>query len=375
MRRLAALAAILGLIAGACGGTASNPPTSTPALTATPAPTVAPTAEPTPAPTPEPTAEPTPRPPATWALVTAAGSGPAAREDHTWTVDPEGVTAYLFGGRNGGTTFADLYAFDLATDTWRALAPDGSKPAGRFGHEAAWVDGVGLVVFAGQANATTFFGDLWAYDPAANRWTELPAAGAAPVPRYGSCSGVGPDGRLWISHGFTEDRARFFDTKAYDFDLQRWIDLTPDGRTPVERCLHACWWTGDGRFVLYGGQTTTVAALGDLWSLTPGSGDTPGAWTQFDGTLPAERALPAFASFGESQLVFGGKSIGGAYLGDAYVVDGRSLTVSPPMIEGASPSGRASSTLIEDRERAHVLLFGGTGTNGAFSELWQLSTP
>jgi hypothetical protein len=300
---------------------------------------------------------------------------PAAREDHTWTVDGAGATAYLFGGRNGGTTFADLYAFDLPTDTWRVLAPEGSKPVGRFGHEAAWVDSVGLVIFAGQANASTFFGDLWAYDPAANRWTELPAAGDAPVPRYGSCSGVGPDGRLWISHGFTEDRARFFDTKAYDFDLWRWIDLTPGGLVPVERCLHACWWTGDGRFVLYGGQTTTVAALGDLWSLTPGSGDTTGAWTQFDGTLPAERALPAFVRLGDHELVFGGTSINGVYLGDAYVVDGRTLAPTLLAIDGEGPTGRAAATLIEDLARARELLFGGKGTNGANEELWQLTTP
>ena len=104
--------------------------------------------------------------------------------------------------------------YDLATDSWRQVETVG--PPARFGHNAAWVDNVGLVVFAGQS-PTTFYNDLWAYDPAADRWRELPAGGDAPVARYGSCAAIGPDGRLWISHGFTSEGSRFADTRAYDF--------------------------------------------------------------------------------------------------------------------------------------------------------------
>ena len=118
----------------------------------------------------------------TWSQIDA--SGPAAREDHTWTVDPATGIVYLFGGRNGATVLGDTWAYDLATNAWSELAPEAS-PAGRFGHEAAWVEGIGLVIFAGQASIDSFFGDLWAYDPVANTWSELPATGALPTPRYG----------------------------------------------------------------------------------------------------------------------------------------------------------------------------------------------
>ena len=105
------------------------------------------------------------------------GDGPDAREDHTWTLDPSTRTAYLFGGRDGSTVYDDIWAFDLASDTWREIDPGGRGPAARFGHEAVWVDGVGLVVWAGQAGPTAFFDDLWAYDPAANDWSRLPNDG------------------------------------------------------------------------------------------------------------------------------------------------------------------------------------------------------
>src|SRR6185503_18605783 len=121
------------------------------------------------------------------------------REDHTWTVSPDGATAYLFGGRDGTAVYGDLWSYRFTTGVWTSLATSGTVPPARFGHNAAWANGIGLVIFAGQAGGT-FFNDLWAYDPAASAWRELPAGGAVPVPRYGSCAAIGPDSRLWISH-------------------------------------------------------------------------------------------------------------------------------------------------------------------------------
>lgn len=365
MRRLLAFA----LLVSACGAAALTPAAPSPTPTAS-----VPSAEPSPSPSEPTTLEPTMDLPTAWSLLTPTGDLPAAREDHTWTVDPATQTVYLFGGRDGSTVFGDLFSFDLATHTWHRLDPAGTTPQARFGHEATWVPGVGLVVFAGQASATAFFGDLWAFDAASNAWTQLPAGGDAPVPRYGSCSGLGPDGRLWISHGFTEDGTRFFDTKVYDFGLESWTDLTPGAPLPVSRCLHACWWTADGHFALYGGQTTGVAALGDFWSLRPGDADTPGTWTQVEGTLPPERALTAFTTYGDVELIFGGRAIDRTNLGDAYVVDSTGA-FAPLATTGTSPSARASATLITDLARARALLFGGIGSSGAFADLWQLGAP
>ncbi len=360
------------LIASACGGpaspTPSGQPTPTSILTASPA------ATPTPTPPETQTPEPTRDARASWTRLETAGDVPAAREDHTWTVDGPEMTAYLFGGRAGSTTFDDLWAYDLATDAWREVEPAGPRPLGRFGHEAQWVVGR-LVVFAGQADASTFFGDLWAYDPGANAWTELPAAGDAPVPRYGSCSAWGEADRLWISHGFTEDGARFFDTRAYDFIARRWTDMTPPGPAPVERCLHVCWWTADGRFALYGGQTTGVAALGDLWALTPGAGEgQTGSWAKIEVERPSERALPAAAIRAEAEVIlFGGKGLDGAYLADLYRIDGLTLQPTPIAVDGVAPGGRAAATLIHDKAGRRLLLFGGKDAAGANAELWALT--
>lgn len=360
--RLTAVALLL--VLGACAvppaasTSSSETASSEPGQSLTPAPSVTATASASASTSPEPVA---------WSQIDA--TGPAAREDHTWTVDPATGVAYLFGGRDDATVFGDTWAYDLAMDAWTQLDPEVS-PAGRFGHEAAWVEGIGLVIFAGQASIDAFFGDLWAYDPVANTWSELPAAGALPTPRYGSCAAIGPDGRLWISHGFTQDQARFADTRAYDFESNAWTDETPAaGGRPVERCLHGCWWTDDGELALYAGQTTGTTALDDRWIFADGT------WTRIEGSLPSARNLYARARYEGATIVFGGQAIDASYLGDLWLLaDGSAdATAIVPVGDGPEPVGRAGAELIVDAERGRALLFGGRTSDGALDDVWALA--
>lgn len=103
-----------------------------------------------------------------WSAIKPSNS-PAAREDHTWTADGESRFAYLFGARDGAEAFGDLWRFDLAADSWQRLSPRGKAPTPRFGHNAVWVDGHGLIIFAGQRGAD-LFDDLWVYEPDTNAW-------------------------------------------------------------------------------------------------------------------------------------------------------------------------------------------------------------
>ena len=356
MTARAALA--LALLLAGCSATPST--TGSPASSATVAATDAPSpsAQSSDAATPSATPE-----PLAWTRIDVAG--PPAREDHTWTLSGDGRTALLFGGRDGGTVYGDLWSYDLDADSWTELSPP-PGPAARFGHEAAWVDGIGLVVFAGQAGVT-FFNDLWAYDPDDDAWAELPGSGDVPVSRYGTCAAIGPDGRLWISHGFTSDGVRFSDTRAYDFDAGAWTDETPSGSRPVERCLHGCWWTDDGALVLYAGQTTGVLALGDRWSLTDG------AWSEVPGNLPPERNLYARARTDGATLVFGGQAFDASYLGDLWLLPdagGDAVALEP---SGEAPPGRSGAELVADPGSDRILLFGGRDADGVLADLWALT--
>ncbi len=293
----------------------------------------------------------------------APGRGPAAREDHTWTVDGEGRYAYLFGGRDGAREFGDLWRYDLAQDRWKKLSPRGRRPPPRFGHSAAWVDGRGVVVFAGQ-RGSDFFADLWSYDPGADRWMKLPAAGAAPKRRYGSCMIVAADGRLWVSHGFTSS-GRFDDTRAYNLVTERWASIAPDDRRPGERCLHDCFTSASGELVLYGGQDDGAFALGDLWVM-----DQQRAWSRLDDPRPRARRLYAVTEAGPDAFIFGGASEDDVALDDLWRVDRESLEFERVNVDGGPPA-RSAGTLITDRVRGRLLLFGGQG-NVAKADVWEL---
>ncbi len=311
--------------------------------------------------------------PTAWSQLAPAGSAPAPRTDHTWTVDGGGNVAYLFGGRGDAAAgnLDDLWAFDLEAETWSELA---AGPPARFGHNAAWVPGVGVVIFAGQGDGR-FFNDLWAYNPDEGAWRELPASGAIPVPRYGSCGALGPDSRLWISHGFTSEGAgRFSDTKAYDFTTRAWTEETPVGDVPVVRCLHGCWWTDDGQLALYAGQTTGTVSLGDWWELTVGERPGTNGWAELTAELPPARNLYAATRWGPSTVVFGGPALDRSYLDDAWQLsdDGSASLITPA---SGAPPPRSGSELAADPARHRVLLFGGIAGSTLYGEVWELTLP
>lgn len=366
--RLTVLLALPLLIAACAGSPATSSSASAPIVgSATPPPSETPSSAP-PSPDPaSPSAPPATPGPVTWTRLDLAES-PAAREDHTWTFDPDTNTAWLFGGRDGGQTFDDLWRFDLDTDEWQRVAASAGPPA-RFGHTATWVSGFGLVVWSGQAGST-FFDDLWTFDPDSGDWRELPSPGARPTARYGSCAALGPDQRLWVSHGFTSDGGRFADTWAYDFAGGRWKETTPDGDVPVVRCLHDCLWTPDGRLVLYAGQTTGVPAIGDLWTRT-----VDGGWARGPDPSPPPRQLYAVAALGGEAWVFGGGAEDRSKLADLWRLDLDSLAWMAVAPAGDGPSGRSGATLVADPRTGRLLLFGGLTADGASAETWELGSP
>ncbi len=369
--RIPLFAALLAAVLAACGQPPATPgqPSGDGAASLGPS-----QAGPTPSETAAASPDPAPTEPA-WRLVSAEVDGITPREDHTWTLDPEARVAYLFGGRTAdNVALDDLWAYDLDDGSWRRIDPPRRTPPARFGHNAAWVEGIGLVVFAGQAG-TAFFDDLWAFDPAAERWRRLASGGDAPVARYGSCAALGPDGRLWISHGFTAENRRFADTRAYDFGSGTWSNETPAGDVPVARCLHGCWWTDDGRLALFAGQTTGVLGLDDLWLLTPGPRQGTHEWNPV-GVEPLieARNLYAAAAWGSANVIFGGQAVDGSRLADAYLLspDGRSTRIS---VEVDRPGPRSGAELVADSSAQRVLLFGGRDGRRAMSDLWELTLP
>ena len=157
---------------------------------------------------------------------------PRAREGHSFTLDAEGGSAYLFGGRAGGALHAggvlwtsaaaasrevwlnDVWQLDLRTREWRLLHGGGgdhrSVPPGRCAHHAWLVGPQALYVFGGDAvtgvdddqwgDAVQYFNDVWRFDLAACSWTRVRVPGDVPSPRSGHV-GVVHKGALHVHGG------------------------------------------------------------------------------------------------------------------------------------------------------------------------------
>ncbi|MDQ5826427.1 MAG: hypothetical protein M3441_19725 [Chloroflexota bacterium] len=364
----------------------SNTPPPETATAAPPPPTETPLPEPTEAPLPSATPEPSPPTPTIqaittptepalspggWAFITGSEGGPAPRYDHSLIADPEGHQLVLFGGRGSGT-FGDTWIFDLAGEDWREVK--GQGPAARFGAGAVY-DGANrrVLLVMGQGESD-FFNDVWAFDLETETWTELKANRTAedePRPRYGQSAALHKDGRVLISHGFS-DQGRFDDTWAFDPAAAKWVNITPSGGTiPLKRCLHELAYDPqDDLLLMFGGCSSGFGPCpqGDLWALDL----TSGTWTELQpqGEKPSPRSNPSLAYDPARRAIFlfGGKSESGP-VSDTWVYSLASNAWSPVESE-ISPSPRSSQGTAYDPQERRVYIAGGETREGPDMEVW-----
>ena len=96
---------------------------------------------------------------------------PPPRMNSRLVCDTTNKVMVLFGGDNQHEYLADTWLFDLKTETWRrANAPGG--PAPRAGHFTVYDPETGWVIIGGGYNRHDLT-DMWAYDPARDRWQKL----------------------------------------------------------------------------------------------------------------------------------------------------------------------------------------------------------
>ena len=108
----------------------------------------------------------------------------------------------LFGGRTvTGTILADLWSFDLTTESWSLLddGGGGTDPPPRIAHTLTYDPDTGAAVLVGgaAANGKTLFGNTWHY---AGGWTQ--ATPETPIPARAYHQAVyTPAGIVVVSNG------------------------------------------------------------------------------------------------------------------------------------------------------------------------------
>ena len=305
---------------------------------------------------------------ASYTRLFAPDSAPSARYDPPLIYDAAGQSLLLFGGADPQNR-NDLWLYSVPQKQWQELKPQGPIPAARFGHSTVY-DPIRrrLILFGGQAGG--FFSDVWAYDIAANQWTQLAPEGAGPSARYGHSAVYDKKrDRLVISHGFTT-AGRFDDTWAFSLTVNQWTNVTPSGTRPLQRCLHhAAYDEANDQFLLFGGCSSGFGKCpqDDLWSFDLNRQ----TWTQLPGGPPArERYAMAFDSKRERLIIFGGS--GANLLNDTWSYDVQAKAWTSLEATGDVPSPRSRVEGVYNDALDAVFWFGGSTDAGLSGELFRL---
>ena len=305
-----------------------------------------------------------------WQQLTPTNAGPGPRYEHGLAYNAATHQLFLFGGRDGGAIYHDVWALNLTTLTWRQLAVNVSPaPEARFSMVII-VDAPAqnLYVATGQKQGGQVLGDIWRLDLTTETWHDLSgAAGPGPIPRYGAAGG-NLNGNLVVTHGFGS--TRYNDTWLFNTGAGLWQQLTPGGDVPLNRCLLAATPVSK-RLVLHGGCASGFGdcPLDDTWVLDPAAQ----SWHEISGTVePAARQYHSLTQVaGRDQvLLFGGATDSGA-ANDLWLLDLTTESWQSLSVPGG-PGPRFNHQAVWTP--GGMLIYGGRNS-GPLAELWRLTLP
>ena len=244
-----------------------------------------------------------------WTQVNPGGLPPNPRHGHTVTLDPARRRIIILAGQGAGF-FGDAWAYDIQANLWTQLSGNSSGPSPRYGHSAIYDPKRDRIVLShGFTSEQGRFDDTWAFDLASNSWRNISPAGARPLRRclhhavyvphsdqmllYGGCSsgfGPCPQGDLW----------------SFDLANNKWTEITSNPRPAPRQRYGMAFDENRKKLVLFGGAGGPP--LNDTWEYDPASA----AWTQLtpggDTPTPRYRIEAAFASDLRTVFFFGGQT-------------------------------------------------------------------
>lgn len=202
-----------------------------------------------------------------WSRALPAGPRPSGRYGHSLNI--LGSKIYIFGGQVEGYFMNDLAAFDLnqlqmANNRWEILLQSDASPsipAARTNHTVITYNDK-MYLFGGT-NGFEWFNDVWCYDPATNKWSQLDCIGYIPSRREGHAAAL-VDDVMYIFGGRTEEGTDLGDLAAFRISLRRWYTFQNMGPSPSPRSGHSMTTVGKSIVVLGGEPSTAASTVNDL---------------------------------------------------------------------------------------------------------------
>jgi N-acetylneuraminic acid mutarotase len=317
-----------------------------------------------------------------WTELDPSGKTPSGRDGHSLVYDPSGKRLLLFGGsEQDGTEMSDLWAYDPAANQWTQLAPSGSAPPARAWHSVALASSTGqMVIFGGaygEEGSETYLNDIWSYDVAKNAWAKLDASGDLPSKRFNAGMEYDPESGLVFLYGGGGTTGAFQETWAFDLASNVWIELQPS-TSPGSGLGHAMIYDPDtGQILLFGGVNMSDGEpANEIWAYNPAA-----AAPTLEGGLaaaPSKRGASClvYDPVGKRVILFGGErfsyddSVPSVELHDTWAFYPATNEWKELRPSGDLPPSRGSHAMVYDPVGKKVILFGGSTDTAGFDDTW-----
>jgi N-acetylneuraminic acid mutarotase len=222
-----------------------------------------------------------------WTWIKTSQSTPDARTAYAAAYESKSGKLIIFGGgKDEGTgDLVNPWAYDLATHTWTELHPKGDMPPALASHAMVYDPASKRAILFGGADHDQSDGavnDTWAYESAANAWTKLLPGGDLPSPRTGHAMVYDPVSKKVILFGGVGGQGdeSLNDTWAYDLAANTWTNLQPSGDPPPARSSYSTVYDPIGRKMIIFGGAGAEGLFNDIWTYDPAAN----TWTKLAGS-------------------------------------------------------------------------------------------
>ena len=296
-----------------------------------------------------------------WYRINTA-TAPSSRGRHAAAFDVSRKQMIIFGGRyredaNSGLyeLYNDLWAFDINTDTWEQLQPQGEVPPART-NSAMVYDPTGdrMILFGGNTSNDglrfTPLNDTWILDLETRTWSKL-TFGAAPTARLFHAMALDSAHNKVLVYSGGDENAFFgpFISDVWALDLttlaweQLWEARSSSGDAPAARINAVLMDDPErSRVVMFGGHDdTSLGNSNDLWAFDSATAQ----WSVLrPGDVYTGAGCPSFCQCAEDFVEY----------------------------DLESPERRQYHTLVPIPDQSTAILFGGTGDCGYIDDTWHL---
>jgi hypothetical protein len=215
-----------------------------------------------------------------------ATTGPAARSQHAMAFDSARGVTVLHGGLVGGSSAADVWAWEGS-----AWTPRNGGPSARHSHAMAYDAQREVTVLYGGESRSGYASDLWEWNGAA--WTHRTGSGPGARAEHAMSYDVARGTTLLFGGNPDQD-------DLWEWDGVAWSQIVAAG--PPGRRQHAMSYDAQrDALVLFGGSNPYWFPRGDLWEFMAG------LWTPAVANTPSARpgAVMSYDSARETLVLFG----------------------------------------------------------------------